>query len=118
MGKGHVLKMITEMQCYKLPGAASAKSDENYGAPPTYYGALAANTNPPPQAMIHAVDRVINQEVMVTAFLTEKSLAFNMAEPIIDMARGLSKDPQTLTKLHLFRKTLTLSKPCKQHCLL
>ena len=31
MAKGHVLKVITEMQCYKLPDAASAKSDENYG---------------------------------------------------------------------------------------
>ena len=36
MGKSHVLKVITEMQCYKLPSAASTKSDKNYGAPPAY----------------------------------------------------------------------------------
>ena len=97
------MKVITEMQCYKLPGAASAKSDENYDAPPAYHGAPAANTNPPPQAMFHAADRVMNQEAMVTAFQVEKSLAFSMAEPIIDMARELSKNRQTLAKLHLFQ---------------
>ena len=36
MGKSHVLKVITEMQCYKLASAASTKSDKNYGAPPAY----------------------------------------------------------------------------------
>ena len=52
MGKGHVLKVITKMQCYKLPGAPSAKSYENYGSPPAYYRAPAANTNPPPPLQI------------------------------------------------------------------
>ena len=47
----------------------------------------------------------MNQEAMVTAFLAEKSLEFRMAEPIIDMAQELSKDPQALAKLHLFRTT-------------
>ena len=65
------MKVITEMQCYKLSGAASAKSDENYGAPPAYHGTPAANTNPPPQAMFHAADRVLNQEAVVTAFQVE-----------------------------------------------
>ena len=64
------MKVITEMQCYKLSGA-SAKSDENYGAPPAYHGTPAANTNPPPQAMFHAADRVLNQEAAVTAFQVE-----------------------------------------------
>ena len=91
------------MQCYKLPGAASAKSDKNYGAPPAYYGTPAANTSPPPQAMVHVADCVMNQEAMVTAFLPEKSLGFSMAEPIIDMAWELSKDSQTLAKLYLFQ---------------
>ena len=103
MGKGHVFKMITEMQCYKLPGASSAKSDKNYGAPPAYYGAPTANTSPPPQAVVHVASCVINQEAMVTAFLAEKSLAFSMAEPIIDMVQELSKDPQALAKMHLFQ---------------
>ena len=56
-------------------------------------------------AMVHVADRVMNQEAMVTAFLAETSLAYSMAEPIIDMARKLSKDPQALAKLHLFRTT-------------
>ena len=102
MGKGHVFKRITELQCYKLPGASSAKSDKNYGAPPAYYGAPAANTNPPPQAVVHVANCVINQEAMVAAFLAEKSSAFSMLEPIIDMVQELSKDPQALAKLHLF----------------
>ena len=129
MGKGHVLKVIIVMQCYKLPGAASAKSDENYGAPPAYYGTPAANINPPPQAMFHVADRVMNQEAMVTAFLAEKSFAFSISEPIIDMARELSKDPLALAKLYLFRTTTSYKivyitsktvndnflKTCKQH---
>ena len=53
--------------------------------------------------MFHAADRVMNQEAMVTAFQVEKSLAFSMAEPIIDMAREISKNRQTLAKLHLFQ---------------
>ena len=60
MGKRHVLKVITEVQCYKLPGAASAKSAKKYGAPPAYYGARATNTNPLLQAMVHVADRAMN----------------------------------------------------------
>ena len=41
----------------------------------------------------------------MTAFITEKSLYFTLAEPIIDLAKELSKDPQALAKLHLFRTT-------------
>ena len=103
MGKGHASKVITEMQCYKLPGTASAKFNDDYGAPHAYYGAPAANKNPPPQAMLHVSDLVMNQEAMVAAFLAEKSLGFSMKKPIIDMAQELSKDPQALTKLYLFR---------------
>ena len=106
MVKGHVLKVINEMQCYKLPGAHLQN--------PTrimvhYYGAPAANIKPPPQTMVHVADRVMNQEAMVTAFLVEKSMAFSMVEPIIDMEWELSKDPQALAKLHLFR-TMASSK--------
>ena len=57
---GLKMKLITEVQCYKLPGAASAKSDKKYGAPPAYYGARSANTNPLPQAMVHVTDRAMN----------------------------------------------------------
>ena len=32
----------------------------------------------------------------------EKSVSFSLAEPIVDMARELSRDPQALAKLHLF----------------
>ena len=60
------------------------------------------NTNPPRHATFHIANHVMNQEAIVTAFLVEKSLAFIMAEPIIDMAQELSKDLQTLPKLHLF----------------
>ena len=42
---------------------------------------------------------------MVVALLAEKTLAFSMAEPIVNIARGFSKDPQALAKLHLFQTT-------------
>ena len=103
--KGHIERVVTEMQCYKLPGAASEPVDANYGAPLAFYGVPAERANPPPQATVHLTDRVMNQEAMVTAFLAEKSLSFNLAEPMIDMARELARDPQALSKLHLFRTT-------------
>ena len=42
---------------------------------------------------------------MVTAFITEKSLSFSMAEPVIELAKELAKDSQDLAKLHMFRTT-------------
>ena len=102
-GKNHIKKVIQSINNYKLPGAAQ-EINISYGAPPIYHNTPVTKATPP-QATVHLADRLANMEAMMTAFIAEKSLSFTLAEPIIDLAKELSKDPQVLAKLHLFRTT-------------
>ena len=101
-GKGNVQKEVGNMQCFKLPGAASESSSSNsYGAPPIYHGTPVVESNPPPQPMVHLSDGVANMEAMVTAFIAEKAMSFSMAKPVEELAKEIAKNSQALAKLHV-----------------
>ena len=105
--KSHVEKEVLKVNNFKFPGSGSAQDivTESYGAPPVFHGVPVVPIANAPQPTVHILDRVANQEAMVTAFVAEKSLSFPMAQSIIDLSKELAKDPQALKRLNMFKTT-------------
>ena len=83
-----------------MPEAANAM----YGALPVYCEAstLPCNTpDVPPTTTVHILDRVVNMETMVVAFLAEHSLLLTLSDKLIELSLELSKDIPALKILQM-----------------
>ena len=88
-----------------IPGASMPEAaNAMYGAPPVYCEASTSPCNTsdvPPTTTVHILDRVVNMETMVVAFLAENSLLLTLSDKLIELSLELSKDIPALKKLQM-----------------